>query len=133
MKYYFKQQFVLSLFFFSILLLLTYKKYKYEKVSSNENLVEAILIDKNCDYKLGLKTSNKNMSSISVKYSDSIYNLDLDYKFCDSLKIYQKMKLYIDKENDELYLKNNTNFNSLIYFLIILIILTLIPYKLLKK
>lgn len=89
MKYYVKQQLILSIFFFSILSLLIFKQKTHNSVFKKENLVEAILIDKNCGYKLGLEISNNNMSNVSVKYSDSIYNLSLDYKFCDSLKINQ--------------------------------------------
>ena len=133
MKYYVKQQFFLLLFFLGILFLLLYKQQVQKKVFKTENLVEVIILEKNCNYKLGRKTSKNNMSYIKVKYSDSIQKISLEYNFCDSLKTSQKIKLFRDKENEKLYLKHNTNYNSLIYFLIVLIVLTLIPYKLFKK
>lgn len=127
-KFYPKYQIYIIVFIFIGFLYSIYSLLNYRYLISKNNSIKKDVISQSCT------AYTKLASGVNIKHGNKVYNVKLDYNNCIKYPVNSKIDVIYDKQKDVFIFPVKSYNAGRIYFIGILLFISLIPWiYLLKK
>lgn len=126
-KLYNKNHLILILFIFIGFIYSLYKYFNYQKIINEYLPIEKIVIRQSC------RAYTKLASGVYIKNGNKVYNVKLDYGNCIKYPVNSKIYVIYDEQNDSFIYPVKKYNSGRIYFLGIILLISIIPWTYLLK